>query len=168
MKILFLDIDGVLNCTEVDDKKPFADERMYGLNPELVKNLKKVVDATGCKIVVSSSWRHINDYAPFRPKCRWRGVLANMLGYEPLGLFIGDTPKSSSGKRGEEILEWLESAVDYPSGLPLLSSPQKICVVDDEISDITPYIDEKYVVKTDMRNGLTESDADRIIGILNG
>jgi hypothetical protein len=41
------------------------------------------------------------------------------------------------------------------------------CVVDDETIDITPYVDEMNIIKTDMKNGLTVEDANRIITILN-
>lgn len=52
MKILFLDIDGVLNTDNFRDT--------YGsetLNSYLVHNLIRVVNVTGCKIVISSDWR---------------------------------------------------------------------------------------------------------------
>ena len=166
VKILFLDIDGVLNCMNVVDKKPSNDERVYGFNPDLVKNLKKVVDATGCRIVVSSSWRYHLDYAPFQPKMEWRKVLAEMMGYDASTLFIGNTPRGNSGKRGEEILAWILENKDAYGVYQ--SVPIRICVVDDEIGDIICNIDSRNVVKTDMRKGLTEEDADRIIEILNG
>ena len=157
-KLLFLDIDGVLNCTEVADKNPVNDERCYGLNPALVANLKKVVASTGCKIVVSSSWRYFKDYEPFSKNCEWRKVLAGMLGYDADSLFIGDTPKVS-GTRGKQIVQWLSENCEK------LHSPVKICVVDDEISDIVGEISKHVVVKTDYMHGLTESDADSIIEI---
>ncbi len=51
-KIIFLDHDGVIavNHREYDD---------YGshFHPEFVENLKRIIDATGAKIVCSSSWR---------------------------------------------------------------------------------------------------------------
>jgi hypothetical protein len=39
-------------------------------------------------------------------------------------------------------------------------------VVDDEVVDILPYIDNSKVVKTDVRYGLTIEDARRIIDVL--
>ncbi len=51
-RIIFLDIDGVLNvCYQERDE--------YGrlFHPEFVDNLKRIIDATGAKIVCSSSWR---------------------------------------------------------------------------------------------------------------
>lgn len=52
MKIIFLDIDGVLNVCY-----PKRDEYGSLFHPHLEENLKTLVDATGAKIVISSSWR---------------------------------------------------------------------------------------------------------------
>ena len=52
-KVIFLDIDGVLNdeSTKSFKKKIFVEEIR-------VKRLKDIVQATQAKIVMSSSWRH--------------------------------------------------------------------------------------------------------------
>ncbi len=60
-KILFLDIDGVLN-TERWHKKMVAshapqDSFGYDFDPEAVANLRHIVEATGAEIVISSSWK---------------------------------------------------------------------------------------------------------------
>lgn len=47
--VLFLDVDGVLNSH--DDPEDFVDAQKIIL-------LKKIVDATDAKIVLSSTWRH--------------------------------------------------------------------------------------------------------------
>ena len=46
MKVIFLDFDGVITIPP-----------KWYLQAGLIKNVKKIVDATGAKIVVSSSWR---------------------------------------------------------------------------------------------------------------
>jgi len=52
MKIIFLDIDGVLNVIPQGRDK-------YGMifHPEFVENLKYIIEQTNAKIVISSSWR---------------------------------------------------------------------------------------------------------------
>ena len=53
MKVIFLDIDGVLNvCLHKRDE--------FGslFHQQFMNNLKRVVDETNAKIVISSSWRH--------------------------------------------------------------------------------------------------------------
>lgn len=160
MKVLFLDIDGVLNCvypTPSDDNEWVdLDEWRYGLNPQLVARLRFIIANTDCKIVISSSWRHHTNYAPYQPNRNWRDVLAEKLHRTRDEVFAGETTMDKQGRRGVEILQWLS---DHPTN--------SFCVVDDEVVDILPYIDNSKVVKTDMKYGLTIEDARRIIDVLN-
>ena len=53
MKVIFLDIDGVLNsldCKEKIEGYLFVEDKKIAL-------LKELIDATGAKIVLSSTWR---------------------------------------------------------------------------------------------------------------
>lgn len=175
MKIIFLDIDGVLNCRPKNPKDKWPDfnpndERAYGLNPELAKNLKLILDKTGAKIVVSSSWRNFDDYIPWDMEGSWREKLAGMVGIKKDGLFVGDTPSLATTKmvidgkseyvlRGLEIKKWIEDNA---------KEDIKFCVLDDETVDIVSVIDRKFIVKTNRRDGLTRRDAEKAISILNG
>ena len=52
MKVIFLDIDVVLNII------PKSYDQFGGtFHDEFVENLKSIIDQTGAKIVVSSTWR---------------------------------------------------------------------------------------------------------------
>ena len=161
MKVLFLDIDGVLNCMFPTPSSGYEwvdlDEWRYGFNPTLVARLRYVIGNTGCKIVVSSSWRHHQTYAPYQPSRNWRDVLAEKLGKTREELFAGETPSDPAGQRGNEINQWLGEHPGVDSW----------CVVDDETVDIEPYIDHARIVKTDMQYGLTKDEADCIIDVLN-
>ena len=53
MKVIFLDIDGVLNC----DKTPNPRKFPYIVDKKLLVRLKKLLDRTGAKVVLSSTWR---------------------------------------------------------------------------------------------------------------
>ncbi len=53
MKVIYLDIDGVLNCS--DTKARIMDR--VGLDGKLLGNLKKVVEKTDAKIVLISTWK---------------------------------------------------------------------------------------------------------------
>ena len=61
MKVIFLDIDGVMNCQEemlaMLEKTPKDRDRVDLPSPAKCKLLKQIVDATGAEIVLSSSWR---------------------------------------------------------------------------------------------------------------
>jgi len=177
-KIIFLDIDGVLNTPlhSLDDTKSIPDfkpmdERCYGLNSDLIKNLKHILDETGAKIVVSSSWRHFHDYAPYQNGVDWRNVLAERCGRKAEDLFLGDTPSLVTSKmdedgvseytlRGKEILSWLKDNKHRLGSF-------RYVVLDDETCDIVTVIKKSHVFKTDSRYGLTRELSDKIISFLN-
>lgn len=96
MKILFLDIDGVMNTMEL-----LTPENGYRyICPERVKLLKHIVDETGCKIVLSSAWRTAK---------RERNMVREALAKENLK-FISETPITCAYPRCNEIMEWLMMA----------------------------------------------------------
>ena len=45
MKVIFLDVDGVLNSQQLFEKS--EDAQLISVDEENIKNLKKIVDATG-------------------------------------------------------------------------------------------------------------------------
>lgn len=108
-KVIFLDIDGVLNTEHGlktisnnwtnlskmidsrDDKKHFCEEA--------VSNLKKIIDETGAKIVISSTWRSYG-LEWFKKFWKGRGLP---------GEIIDITPYSEHRVRGYEIEKWLHS-----------------------------------------------------------
>jgi hypothetical protein len=53
MKVIFLDIDGVLNC----DKTPNPRKFPYLVDKKLLTRFKRLLDRTKAKVVLSSSWR---------------------------------------------------------------------------------------------------------------
>ena len=97
MKVLFLDVDGVLNCRDTFMK---ADKRnIYLLDSVLVDRLKYIMKMTGCAIVVSSTWRNDPD---------------GMKALHDAGIkTISMTPRLPGGYsadeciRGKEVLTWL-------------------------------------------------------------
>lgn len=61
MKLLFLDIDGVLNSYRSDLVLGQA-RTIENLDPIAVALLQKVVKETGCVVCLSSNWRFSHDY----------------------------------------------------------------------------------------------------------
>src|SRR4029079_14037574 len=53
MKVIFLDIDGVLNCDRTPNPRNFP----YVVDRRLLARLKKLLKQTRAKVVLSSSWR---------------------------------------------------------------------------------------------------------------
>ena len=72
LKIIFLDVDGVLNCKSTPD-------RCYGyigIEDEKVNHLKRIVEETSAKIVLISSWK---EYWKKNPYKSHQDCLANYL-----------------------------------------------------------------------------------------
>lgn len=169
MKVLFLDIDGVLNGHEWDDEA-----KSCNIRRECVKHLNRVVRETGCRIVLSSAWRYIvhgGDMTTrgFGYMLRTHGLLADG---GTVNLILGITDRdadplvlgeSDVGERGRQCRAW----VDRWHGLGKAVLPLECFVaVDDEDHDFSAA--GVLAVITDGKKGLTEADADRLIGILNG
>jgi hypothetical protein len=100
MKVLFLDVDGVLNST------PFLAQvdAISAMDPYCVERLNRIVRESGCKIVVSSCWRlsGIGVKSDFR-----RCLVAASKGDDTARrALIGTTP-SLDEARGFEIAQWL-------------------------------------------------------------
>ena len=89
MKIVFLDIDGVLNTCE---------GLSMGLDPRLVQELNVLIRRSGASVVVSSSWR-IAGLVRMRTMLREHGCV---------GPVSGVTPILGPVERGLEIQAWLD------------------------------------------------------------
>jgi HAD domain in Swiss Army Knife RNA repair proteins len=137
MKVLFLDIDGVLNSEEY--ALSLGKGGMLGINPESVKILDRIIDETGAKIVISSSWRGSSD------------LLADIR--NTVGEYIDITPRLS-GIRGTEVREWLRNHHLEVS---------RYAILDDD-SDFFKY---QPLFKTTWKKGLTDEIADKVIEYLN-
>ena len=113
MKIIFLDIDGVLNVINQG-----RDEFGHKFNPKFVENLKTIIDQTNAKIVISSTWRNA-------------GLAKMQLMWEVRDLpgeVIDITPnfRHTNAVRGEEIAEWLR-----------LNEVDRYVILDDD-TDMLP------------------------------
>lgn len=145
-RVLFLDIDGVLNS-----EAWFARQRGRGLtiisnraellDPAAVAQLNRVVEATGCKVVLSSSWRLHQRLLEVQDWLQQAGFIGQLHDRTP-----------STGHRGEEIGAWLGR-----------SPCDRYAIVDDE-PDLTWH--EGRWVPTTYSEGLTAALADRLIALL--
>ena len=151
MKIIFLDIDGVLNadCDFGGRSKPNPTiEGHCGICKTHVKHLKNIVDKTDAKIVLVSSWkRDYEDYIKHGYHNRIGKYLYNKLRAQ--GLQIVDTTLrydfSYGSNRGYEISQWLEEHPEVDSWVVLDDEKFK----DYDFLKITPHL-----VQTDYRYGL--------------
>ncbi len=107
MKVIFLDIDGVLNSRAYDRKR--NKDGQTDIDETRLPLVKKIVDGTGAKIVLSSTWREHWDTDA--EKCDIDGVYVNEI-FAKFGLKIyGKTPDLGIDfDRPDEITAWLNSA----------------------------------------------------------
>ena len=155
MKIVFLDIDGVLNCE--GSRSRCAGYR--GIDDKKAENLAQIVRATGAKIVLISTWK--DDWR--KTDKAHQGILANYLDkkLKKQGLVVFDKTRDYIGERylsrGEGILDYLMN-----------SNVGNYVILDDFQFDYDSCGLTGNYVKTDNYNGgLTEELAEKAIGILN-
>lgn len=146
MKIIFLDVDGVLNNSEWAKRMIDEGVRVYAedmLEDRAILLLKQIIDATGADVVVSSTWRD-------DPKAM-EHLLVQLAAYDIWP--IGSTPRTNL-RRGDDISQWLERYDGYIESYVIL----------DDDSDMTVHMD--HLVKTSFEHGLRHEHVERAIEIL--
>ena len=144
MKVIFLDFDGVITIPP-----------KWHLEANKIKWIKKIVDETDAKIVVSSSWRMESveetiDKMIGRPK---RCPRNKMLYWLIDNLY--DVTHTYKGLRGQEIKDWLNER----------NNIENYVIIDDD----GDFLDEQlyHFVQTNYEDGITETEAIRAIKVLN-
>jgi hypothetical protein len=108
MRVIFLDIDGVLNCASTKNPRKLP----YVVDRKLLNRFKRLVKRTKAKVVLSSTWR-----------------------YDPAGLFsakhwgipfIDTIPDMQNKARSAEIRAWLKQ---HPR-------VRRFVVIDDEDDEL--------------------------------
>ena len=164
-KVIFLDIDGVLNTERqhercVEAGLAYVDNFGYAFDPVSVANLKRIVDETGADIVISSSWKFwgLSTMQKLWASRELPGkiidVTPNNVSDEMLLSVDLDLMDLPAGK-GSEIKEWLSTNGSRVTSYAIL----------DDLPDMLPE-QQSHFVQTDPRIGITEDDADRVITIL--
>lgn len=145
MKVLFLDIDGVVNSRQsltVSRRNPTNTD----IDPYMALLVNRICEATGAEIVLSSSWRHnekdcaeINDviFPNFIDKTPW--------------LPTPDEYGPEYPVRGLEIRAWLANHPDV----------EKYAILDDDNDMCDEQLPNFF--KTSFEIGLTDEIAERVI-----
>ena len=97
MKVIFLDIDGVLNVIGQGH-----DEFGQIFHQHFIDNLKRIVDETGAKIVISSSWRH-SGLQKMLDMWEFRNLPGEVIGVTPDLYRFLDFEGERTMVRGDEI-----------------------------------------------------------------
>lgn len=174
MKVIFLDIDGVLNTesfirafwaiarrAKVDRIEAKAFRRAvlndgYGnhFDPCACTQLQRIIEETGAKIVISSSWRHSGlEFMQNLWKHReLKGEVIDITGTFRDGSDMGFKERA---ERGHEIKMWLEKHPEVESYV----------IIDDDDDMLKEQ--EPFFVQTEQMYGITINDALKCIQILN-
>lgn len=141
MKVLFLDIDGVVNCEKTFQK--FSHRGIIGIDPYMAFMVGKIKLDTDCDVVLSSSWR----YGGKKLLDEVRKQVVD---------FIGVTPDVEHNMiRGNEIKAWLDK---HPK-------VKRYAILDDD-SDVLPEQKSNFF-QTSWKTGITEDIARQVTDHLN-
>lgn len=168
MKVIFLDIDGVLNHQGyLNDKKQAGKkliakpEDWYGaqqIEPEKVGLLNRIVEETGAAVVICSTWRKRFGLMELWRMLEERGLREQPMDVTPMPFQKSDGKWSSTG---DEIERWLEVEKGWAE------SPDMdlvyVVLDDNDIhnAQVAPQI------RTSMERGLEEVHVELAIRMLN-
>lgn len=162
--LAFLDVDGVLNSIDhfkfrgtkagklrrqliVAEHANSTGLELIQLDEKLVGKLQTFAIETGCKFVITSTWRESNTPKHFEE-------LFKLCGFPfPENSVIGCTPildNIEEQKRGHEIKQWIMDN-NYQG---------KYVVIDDDCP--TLFLDEQPLINTNNQVGLTDFDVQQI------
>lgn len=170
MKVIFLDIDGVLNCeqTYIDRKEKMQQEKKYilDIDEEKVQLLGKICEATEAKVVLTSSWRFDWKNGTDSLVLLQSRLLQRLFDKYHIEV-VGVTPVVS--REDGLYHSWRENEIRAY----LLEHPEieSFCILDSEMFDLKTL--KKFVVKTSYRKtrnnmgGLLESHVEDAIKILS-
>jgi hypothetical protein len=147
MKILFLDIDGVLNNRHTNQSFYCNNCKCVGVKPELLDLLKIILDSTDAEIVISSTWREHEECMDYLKRMMGKRISSKIIGYTPSLYF-----------RKDEIDRWFENNKTIKI--------ERFVVLDDLEDEGLEGFGDNFV-QTNRHIGLTEELADKCIEILN-
>lgn len=156
MKVIFLDVDGVLNGSNTKERCRFPDGRRcyIGVEQSLCKRLRSIVKETDCHIVLSSTWRKHPDMLPYLWENLGRELELRCIGHTPSLPEVMQDGVVIPKCRGDEIQAWL------------MFNPQvKRFVILDDTDDMGHLM--SHLIQTNGYTGLTDQDAERVIARLN-
>jgi len=161
-RVLFLDIDGVLNSHEYWDRLTADTKNKMRIipggegqiDPVAVSRLEVILKDTGCDVVISSTWRRLLEVETIvdlfikkglSPFYRNRFIGATDTINVPM-----DDPNRTTKERGLQIQRWLDANLEYT----------KVAILDDD-SDMAHLM--PYLIKTNILTGLLDEHVVQII-----
>lgn len=159
MKIIFLDIDGVLNHEQFykTRKKGEIEYPLSELCPKTIGNLNVLIAETGAKVVISSTWRLGSGATELQIQLEGMGFTGEIIGCTP-------NLKGEGCLRGNEILKWIKDNKEI-IGADYFNYTEYVILDDD--SDML-YWQRNNFLLIDRFVGLTMGAVFQAKKILNG
>lgn len=155
MKLIFLDFDGVLNCTgsylyskNLMNHKNTDAFYVAAPNPVSVDLVQRLITLKDVYCVISSSWRISRNIDEIKE------VMITEFGFTDVNQVIGKT-ENLGVKRGFEIEEYLNRAHDI----------ENYCIIDDGTDMLDSQLNN--FVKTDYDIGFTFKDFQKVFEVLD-
>jgi len=159
LKLLILDIDGVLNTS--------GNANTGTLVPMLLARLHSIVAETSCVVAISSSWRSFHELRPL--------IVAAL----PAGCVVGQTPHGFQNFcRPREVAELLnephlKTQLAQPGArwaivddMNLLKQAEALAATDTEVSRLLPELKLRFV-RTDQSVGLNDMATKELLRLLS-
>lgn len=158
MKIIFLDFDGVLNHEQFYSQRKehgvYLGYPLSEIDPQSVQKLNNIIQATGAKVVISSTWRHGRKIEELQKILNYFGFIGEIIDITP------DLGKYDFTVRGNEIWEWIKVNIsDY-------FNYNQYVILDDDCDML--YYQKDNFIRVDRWVGITGGDVQNAIAILNG
>ena len=136
MKLIFLDIDGVLNA------KAKGEPSVCEMDGDKIEILNYIVSTSGASVVLSSSWR-LTAFDEVCQRLAEHGIRV-----------IGKTPALHGNNRAREILSFLDE----------LDGVEAFVILDDQAVRWGKL--QSHLVRTVPTRGLTRANAEKALKIL--
>lgn len=173
-KLIFLDIDGVINSKDWSDYVHSNRDRQLTdmVDPNAVKKICNICEKTDARVIISSSWRTFD----------YNTTIQNLMKYKEfeqlIPYIVGITSRYESRySRGEEIQYLLNDIRKrhyehecptknlFIEDIEIVEDP-KYVIIDDDYDMLRNQM--KYFMRTDFIHGITEEQCNVIIDFLNG
>lgn len=153
IKIIFLDVDGVLNTRKTIRRLNCCNEFIF-VDTRKILRLRDIVERTGAKLVLSSTWRFGAERdALYFEREALRELVAEFRRVR-CPLWFDITPYFPHAKRWQEINAWLM----------LHPEVDEFVILDDLGDELKPFADQ--LVLTNKLEGLTKERAELAISML--
>ena len=156
MKVIFLDIDGVL-VTRNSIKYQylnFPDETNIRFSKKAVKNLNKLVRLTKAKIVISSTWRLFHSLEKLQNIFEEQNIESEIISTTS----VEKATVEEDIPRGQKIADWLEQHPEV----------EQYLIIDDDVQADCIQFHPYNCVETSYKRGFAPEDRfNEALAILN-